>query len=266
MDSALSDSQSRVGKTRIAMIPCEKHGDVEVNQRMIRQVGERLEWWPTDCPKCHDEKRAAQEKKDAAKKKKQAEAMEERRRETRKRGSGVPRRFQLAAFEPAYSSQSKTRIAKYCETYADNFDKVLETGRCLILSGGVGTGKTHLSCAIANKVLENYSVYYTTAMRLGRMVKDTYSRDSERSEGEVIASLVRHDLLIIDEVGMQFGTDAEKMILFEVINGRYENMRPTIVSANMTLDELKSYVGERVIDRMRENDGKILVFDWNSER
>ena len=74
------------------------------------------------------------------------------------------------------------------------------------------------------------------------------------------------DLLILDEVGVQFGSDAEKLILFEIINTRYQDMKPTILISNLTLVELGKYIGERVVDRMREGGGAILSFDWDSYR
>ena len=74
------------------------------------------------------------------------------------------------------------------------------------------------------------------------------------------------DLLVIDEVGVQFGTDTEKMILFEILNERYENLKPTILISNLSIESLKKFTGDRVIDRMKENKGKVLIFNWNSAR
>ena len=48
----------------------------------------------------------------------------------------------------------------------------------------------------------------------------------------MVAGFIRPDLLILDEVGVQFGSETEKMILFEIINGRYEQLKPTIVISN----------------------------------
>lgn len=64
---------------------------------------------------------------------------------------------------------------------------------------------------------------------------------------------------------MQFGSDAEKLILFEIINGRYEAVKPTILLSNLNIDGLKGYMGERVVDRLREG-GKADRFDWPSYR
>lgn len=60
------------------------------------------------------------------------------------------------------------------------------------------------------------------------------------------------NLLVIDEIGVQFGSEAEKIILFEIINERYEAMKPTILISNLSQQELGAYVSERIVDRMRE--------------
>ena len=81
----------------------------------------------------------------------------------------------------------------------------------------------------------------------------------------MVAGFIRPDLLILDEVGVQFGSETEKMILFEIINGRYEQLKPTIVISNLA-DALTDYLGERVVDRLREGGGRMLIFDWPSYR
>ena len=72
------------------------------------------------------------------------------------------------------------------------------------------------------------------------------------------------DLLILDEVGVQFGSDFEKQILFDVLNERYEKLKPSILLSNIPGDQLADYLGERVTDRLRENGGKMIGFDWDS--
>ena len=74
------------------------------------------------------------------------------------------------------------------------------------------------------------------------------------------------DLLILDEVGVQFGSDTEKLILFDVLNERYEKRRPTLVLSNLSLPDVEQYLGERIFDRLREDGGEAVVFDWESHR
>ena len=137
-----------------------------------------------------------------------------------------------------------------------------------MLCGKPGTGKNHLACAIANAVMENHEadVLLTTAMRITRKVKSTWDRNTELREEDVIREYCRRDLLIIDEVGVQFGTEAEKIILFEIINERYEQMLPTTLMSNLTEEELEKYIGERVLDRLRDGKGAVVKFDWESYR
>ena len=99
-----------------------------------------------------------------------------------------------------------------------------------------------------------------------RQVKETWSKGSEKTEQDAINWFLTPDLLILDEVGVQFGSDAEKMIMFEVLNERYQNMKPTILISNLLPANLQEFVGERVMDRMKENGGRILQFDWKSNR
>ncbi len=107
---------------------------------------------------------------------------------------------------------------------------------------------------------------FISVMAAIRRVKETYSKKSEETEQEAIDRFLQPDLLILDEVGVQFGSDTEKMILFEIINGRYENMMPTIIISNLTAQELGAFIGDRVMDRMTEGGGVVLAFDWDSKR
>ncbi|PAV01844.1 ATP-binding protein [Arsenophonus sp. ENCA] len=130
------------------------------------------------------------------------------------------------------------------------------------------TGKNHLALSIAKHVINEHqsSALFTTVLRIAREFKSTWGKNAECSEADVIKRYAQPDLLIIDEVGVQFGSEAEKMILFEVINARYESMKPTIIISNLALNELFGFIGERVIDRMNDGGGCTLAFTWRSYR
>ena len=61
-------------------------------------------------------------------------------------------------------------------------------------------------------------------------------------------------------------SDFEKQILFDVLNERYEKRKPCILLSNIAPSELSGYLGERVADRLREDGGKLIAFDWESYR
>jgi hypothetical protein len=83
---------------------------------------------------------------------------------------------------------------------------------------------------------------------------------------EAVKWFVEPDLLVLDEIGVQYGTETEQKILFRIIDLRYEEMKPTILISNLAIPAFTEFVGERVVDRMRENGGMLFAFDWESYR
>ena len=73
------------------------------------------------------------------------------------------------------------------------------------------------------------------------------------------------DLLILDEVGMQYGTEAEQITLFDIIDKRYRDLKPTILLTNQNSSGLKQFLGERSFDRVKE-ECIWVTFLWASHR
>ena len=184
--------------------------------------------------------------------------------------SGIPERFKqktFAEYKIDDNNQKQHKVFNFCLDYANNFADIKKTGKSFMMLGSVGVGKTHLSIAIALEIMSNgYSAKFASASKMLREIKETYRKGSERSEKDVMQDYTDCHLLIIDEVGVQRGNDYETNTMFDVINERYENLRPTIILSNLTLDELKLFLGERVFDRLRENGGKAFLLDWTSHR
>lgn len=181
----------------------------------------------------------------------------------------LPLRFKEKTFSN-YSTgaiPAQLRAAKVAKAYSEKFAERIAKGGGLVMCGKPGTGKTHLAAAIANHIIPlGYSVVFRSVLQAVRSVKETYSKLSEITEAQALERLHHPQLLILDEVGVQFGSDAERMILFEIINGRYEMMRPTILISNLNEKEIGGYLGERILDRMCEGGGVVLAFDWESHR
>jgi DNA replication protein DnaC len=100
-----------------------------------------------------------------------------------------------------------------------------------------------------------------------RMIRDASSPRAQRSESEAFDLLTAPDLLILDEVGVTIGNaTTRRAMLFDVLNARYGEMRPTILIGNLTAAEMEAYLGERIMDRLLEIGSAMVPFAWASHR
>ena len=140
-----------------------------------------------------------------------------------------------------------------------------EASTGLIFCGRPGTGKNHLACGVARHFIKNKkSALVTTAFEMVSTVKESW-RNNGVNEKQIIDKFVKVKLLVIDEVGVQFGSDTEMLYLTMIINKRYENQNPTILISNLSPKEITGFLGERIIDRFKEG-GHMLAFTWESYR
>ncbi len=236
---------------------CGKHG--EFKAVCLRVIGTKPIF--SNCPKCAEERKAEEERlKDQANK-------DQINKELQK--SEIPKRYQpltMDDFNPSVDTDAYYAI-KVARKYLDKFSERKKMGGSLVFCGKPGTGKTHLACSIGMVLLgQGYRVRYKNIFNLMADIKATYAKKSEKTEAGVINSYIGLDLLIIDEVGVQYGSDAEKILFYQIINGRYEEVKPTILISNLPENELTEFIGERCIDRMREGGGAVVPFTWDSYR
>lgn len=224
----------------------------------------------TNCPACERE-RKEQRIKDENDKLVEAEKERKSRRIDELLGnSGIPKRF-LGKTLKNYQLSSPEQIEVFngVVAFLNEFKAPQgHSGRCMTMLGNTGTGKSHLACAVASHVIKHYggTARFSSVSEINRLVRESKSYNTKYSETEVIEAFGNYDLLIVDEVGIQSGSDAESRALFDVINARYQNMNPTIFISNLNKDQLKAALGERIYDRIKEGGGVILGFDWDSYR
>lgn len=283
LDETLSEQQNAMRRTeersyRPAALPrhvgvradlgtragfCETHG-------AFTEAGHKLgngahEIW-SGCAACAVDRRQAEalERQEAE----QARSMERRLQLIEK--AAIPPRFRSRTFATFNATtKAKQHALTVARDFAEDFGSLAPRGHGLIFSGLPGTGKSHLAASIMLHLIggdRRWGVQYITCMALIRAVRETWRKDSDSTERKVLAKFGRDiDLLVIDEVGVQYGTDGEQTILFEILDRRYSEMRPTVLLTNQDKTGFKSFVGDRVMDRLAET-CRWVSFDWESYR
>lgn len=241
---------------------CDKHGEYENRFVDYGPMGKR---W-TGCPKCANELRRAEEERA---KREHEEMMREHNLKRMLVKAKIPPKFKGKTFDnfEAVNAKAEARKQSIME-YADIVSSDDHQGRSLIMVGKLGNGKTHLACAMLNAVIRrtNMPCEYMSFSELVRRIKDSWKSGSEETEEQVYRGIARPHLVVIDEVGMQNFTDFEQVVAYEAINARYLAEKPTVLITNLQAKDLSATIGERAVDRLRENGGKALDFDWESYR
>ncbi len=240
---------------------CEKHGTYTSEGKRYLIVDPPREIW-SSCPTCLGEREAAEASVAAAR---EAELLRAR-TESMMQQTCIPARFvgrTLDTFKA--DSDGQARALRVCRRFADEFDANLRTGASLILSGMPGTGKSHLAAGIIQAILPAHVGVYVTMMDLIRMLRDTWRKDSTKSEADVLAQLSSVPLLVVDEIGLQYGTDGERTLFTDVMDRRYRDQRPVILITNQGPEDFRVTVGDRVYDRLTEV-ARWIPFEWQSYR
>lgn len=247
------ESASRAAQRAVREASCPEHG-AYTSTNLLGAM------W-TKCPECSAEIERKRAEEDRARLAKEREEKHQRNLDAVR----IPERFLRCSFDSFVAeTDAKRHALTVLRDYAERFDTHLRTGASLVLSGKPGTGKSHLAGAVLHALCDR-PVRYVTCMDMIRAVRDTWRRDSPVSEVERLQYLADLELLVIDELGMQYGTEGEQTIIFDVLDRRYRDMRPVIIITNQDRDGLKTYVGERVFDRLRET-ARWIAFDWESYR
>lgn len=119
----------------------------------------------------------------------------------------------------------------------------------LILRGGVGCGKTHLAAAIANEAIRlRIPVLFAVVPDLLDYLRATYSPTSPIQYDEMFEGIRSTNLLVLDDLGTESATPWAQEKLFQLINHRYNNQMPTVITTNRRLDSLDERIRSRMGD------------------
>ncbi|HEY1058366.1 MAG TPA: ATP-binding protein [Limnobacter sp.] len=266
--NTLFKSEKKLTELGTRLKKCDVHGEYQSIGRNYFGIHES---W-SKCPTC-ESIREQKEIEDQISREREAQMREIKRRLGL---VGVPVRFEDCSFENyRCDNDDQRRALSTCREYSENFDYYKTNGDGLALLGNIGNGKTHLAIAILKEVQKRHTVIYVTVGDLIKAVRATWQRDSEKTEKEVLDYFKKVVLLIIDEVGVQSGSDNEQQILFDILNARYNERKSTIFLSNcpprtymdggVQVLGVKEYLGDRTFDRLTQI-SQVITFNWESHR
>ncbi len=147
--------------------------------------------------------------------------------------------------------ETMEHILRICMQFAGRFaNEPADGAGSLLLTGGVGLGKTFLSRCIAGEVIRSgHSVIYVSAAEQFRRLGDQFfSHDTAYSD--TMDRLSTCDLLILDDLGTEVSGSVTHSILFQLLNRRIQDNRSTIISTNLDMQGLGDTYSERSISRI----------------
>lgn len=134
-------------------------------------------------------------------------------------------------------------------SFINNFNP--NDGKSLyIWSHALGSGKTMTACAIANALIANWDVMFTTSGDMFSRIRATFDK-KDGSSDKLISKLKECDLLILDDIGVEKMSAWTDETMYSLINDRYLSNKPAVYTSNLAPDELG--YNRRIIDRIKAN-------------
>jgi len=180
----------------------------------------------------------------------------------------IPSRYQGKTFDdfltPTASAQQVKRIVQQAV-------KVIQTTPlCLLFLGKPSTGKTMMAFILYRAFAEvGFRVHYESSLLFLKILQEKRFESSAKFQSQ-LAYYRDVDFLILDEFSESVSRDGapvefEKRLMFEVIDARYQQQRPTLAISNRNYDQLVARLGLATVERLSEKSA-ILMFDWPSMR
>lgn len=241
---------------------CGKHLIFRGFKRNINDIHSSIMWINTpfkcDCAEAVAEREQERKKRKEAEERGKLIEEEERRLQQEAehqervyellRYSGLGPKHLLQGFENFEETEENTRALTTMKSYAENFDRIVENSgknSCngLFVFGPVGVGKTHLSAAVAKQLIRQEKfINMVSMLRLLEELKASFNEHSTaitKPVGRIMfANAMKAKLLILDDLGKEKPTAWGLSKLYELINYRYENLLPTIITSNHAPEEL----------------------------
>ena len=174
----------------------------------------------------------------------------ERARQHRIEWAEIPDMFTGATLKGYRKMPGTEEAFQTVKDYLLNRKENFAAGRGIILMGAVGCGKTHLGCAILNCAVEDgyHAAYWNVPQQLEMLMPGNDEIDQMR----ILDKALLADVLLLDDLGAEKSSLWTQKELVVILDARYRENRPTIVTSNLMLKdgELRKTCGDRAFSRL----------------
>lgn len=257
----LSDADTYIGEDGLRY--CRNCHTLRETEDILPYFGKRM---PIIC-KCRKEAIEKREEEERiAKKQMQVDKL--------RKASLLGGRYANARFSNSNrGNPSFNNAMKRCEKYCSISKEALAKGYGIYLYGESGVGKTHLTACMCNELMEQGNqCLFTSFIEISKAIKSTFGKGNAEAES-LIKLIGTVDFLFIDD----FGTEIVKKNgednwmqeqIYDIINKRYSDLKPTIFSSNYTLNQLVNERGlmSKTVDRVREMSTAMLMIEGDNFR
>jgi len=165
--------------------------------------------------------------------------------------SRIKKRFQQRTLDRFEINGKNNKSFSMVKNYIESFSSDTEVG--IMLVGPVGTGKTHLAIAILQELIKKgHAGAYVTVPELLDEIRDSISSEVRGGSAKLMQLVKTIPVLVLDDLGTEKATEWVRERLYVIINARYEDMKPTIITTNCGIEELQERIGERTVSRLWE--------------
>ena len=163
----------------------------------------------------------------------------------------MDRRYNDANFDKFEETDHNSQNLKIGLRYVNNFEKMKESNQGLIFWGAVGTGKSYMAACIANSLIEKeVPVVMTSFIRILDNIRGNFD-----GADNLIRKFRNAQLVIFDDFGAERSTDYALETIYNIIDDRYRNNLPVILTTNMTMKQMREETDvryQRIYDRVCE--------------
>ena len=149
--------------------------------------------------------------------------------------------------------RSESSLAKSCLKYVENWEKIKPMGGGYYFWGNVGAGKTFIASALANELIKTkmVEVLFIRMPEAAKRVKKTFDSQVKSEDTKIFDRMKEVELLVIDDLGVEKISEWLIDEMYQIIDFRWRNKKPMIVTSNRSLEELAKVYPEQIPSRIK---------------